>query len=111
MKKLILLLFLTPNLAMAETWVCSHVDTYDKIKTTSLTRTGDKFISKDGSKNKIYYEDRSSITLTFTHGVFGFNAAILNKVNKTFVLVDVFKRSDDERYGVLETQGSCEVVE
>ena len=63
MKKLILLLFLIPNLVMAETWVCSYLMN-GEIQTSTFKRLNDKqFITTGGSKNRLYYEDDKSITL------------------------------------------------
>ena len=108
MKKLLLLLFLIPNLVMAETWVCSNVNEDGEIVTSTYKRKGDKFIIGN-SEDRIYFEDSSSITLTFTHGELGFNTTILDKVKKTFFATAIIKAND--KYGVLERQGKCEVVD
>ena len=108
MKKLLLLLLLIPNLVMGETWVCSNINEDGEIVTSTYTRKGDKFIIGN-SEDRIYFEDSSSITLTFTHGAFGFNTTILDKANKTFFATAIIKTNG--RYGVVERQGKCEVIE
>ena len=114
MKKLLLLILLIPNLVMAETWVCSYLMN-GEIQTSTFKRLNDKqFITTGGTKDRLYYEDDKSITLTHTDGYIGFSATILDKKHKKFITTDttrVFKGGLKDNYTVYQWKGDCEVVE
>jgi len=55
MKKLLLLVFLIPNLVKAETWVCSFLNN-DKIETNVFKRVGNEFHWKINDELTITYE-------------------------------------------------------
>ena len=115
MRKLLLLLFLIPNLVLAETWVCSYLMN-GEIQTSTFKRLNDKeFKTGGGTTYRLYYEDDKSITLTHTAGFIGFMSAILDKEHKKFIKTITTKAyygnevMDD--FTVQEWRGDCEVVE
>jgi hypothetical protein len=114
MKKLLLLLLLIPNLVMAETWVCSYLIN-DEIQTSTFKRLSNKkFITSEGSKERLYYEDDKSITLTHTSGYMGFSSTILDKEHKKFITTDTSRASRDglkDNFTIRHWKGACEVVE
>ncbi|MDC0128295.1 hypothetical protein OAH98_00710 [Methylophilaceae bacterium] len=113
LKKLILLLFLIPNLVMAETWVCSYLMN-DEIQTSTFKRLSDKEFKSNGSTDRLYYEDDKSITLTHTSGFIGFRSTILDKEHKKFIKISTSRNSRDglkENFTINHWKGDCEVVE
>ena len=66
MKKLLGLLFLIPNLVMAETWVCEQTYPNVKVPTYEFERSGDNFIMSNSAANtdakfNIIYENKNYI--------------------------------------------------
>jgi len=114
MKKLLLLLFLIPNLVMAETWVCSYLMN-GEIQTSTFKRLNDKeFITTGGITDRLYYEEDKSITLTHSSGYIGFASTILDKEHKRFITTNTTRVSKDglkDNYSVYQWKGDCEVVE
>ena len=114
MKKLLLLILLIPNLVMAETWVCSYLMN-GEIQTSTFKRLNDKqFITTGGSKNRLYYEDDKSITLTHTSGFIGFRSTILDKEHKKYITTSTSRVSIDgltDNFTINHWKGDCEVVE
>ena len=114
MNKLLLLLFLIPNLVMAETWVCSYL-LNDEIQTSTFKRLGNKeFITGGGSKNRLYYEDDKSITLTHASGIIGFRSTILDKEHKKYITTSTTKTTPNglmDDFMISEWRGDCEIVE
>ena len=105
-KYFILLLLLSPILSFAETWVCSYLHK-GNIETNRYKRLNDsQFLYENtNSTDRIYLEDTKHITLTFSHGIFGMNVAILDKENKRFI------SSNTSFKGAYSWSGDCEIVE
>ena len=115
MKKLLPLLFLIPNLAIGETWVCSYIFD-DEIETNIYKRINDtEFISENDFLEKIVNEDDESITLTLSRGNIGFSSTILDKEHKRFVstVTSTTVQGEDstKNYNSLTWEGDCEVIE
>ena len=91
---------------IAETWICSYLHN-GKIETNRYKRLNDSQFLYENTKStdKIYLEDTQHITLTFSHGIFGMNVAILDKENKRFI------SSNTSFKGAYSWNGDCEVVE
>ena len=110
MKKLLLLLFLIPNLVLAETWVCSSLIN-DKIETNVFKRVGNEFHWKINdeltSKYEIWYESDFQIKLiNIKKDDIGIGATLLTRTYPPkFSSVHLY--STDA--GVWS--GDCEVVE
>ena len=123
MKKLLLLLFLIPNLVMAETWVCSYLHN-ENIESLTFKRDGKIFINKtesglhkidpklypkkyNTSEYEILYESNFQIKL------------IDSDTSKTGLWVLLLTKTDQPKFisshmSYLESpnwQGNCEVIE
>ena len=106
MKKLILLLFLIPNLVMAETWVCSYVEKPDNlINTSTYKRLNNKEFSTTWGIYEVSYENKEHVVLSQHKAPFPVTT-VLFKGNKNKFMTALFT---DE--GVDGWQGDCEVVE
>jgi len=114
LKKLLLLILLIPNLVMSETWVCSYLMN-GEIQTSTFKRLNDKqFITTGGTKDRLYYEDDKSITLTHTSGFIGFSSTILDKEHKKYITTSTSRVSIDgltDNFTINHWKGDCEVVE
>ena len=110
MKKLLLLLFLIPNLVLAETWVCSSLIN-DKIETNVFKRVGNEFHWKINDeltiKYEIWYEDARQIKLIDSKkDDSGMGATLLAKTNPPRYSAAHLYSDDTSKWG-----GECEVVE
>lgn len=106
MKIFLIPLLLIPIVPFAETWICSYLH-QDKIETNRYKRVNDsQFLYENtNSFDKVYLEDEQHITLTFSHGIFGMNVAILDKDKKRFI------SSNTSFNGAYSWSGNCEVIE
>lgn len=105
MKKLLLLLFLIPNLVMAETWVC----VYEDGSIAKYTRSGDVFMLAGYLPNEIIFENDEYIHLSNAKstGKLGYSTnLILNKKKKTMLNTE---NIDDEKKSWSQYM-NCEVV-
>jgi len=123
MKKLLLLLFLIPNLVMAETWICSNLHN-GKIETSAYKREGNTFIKKAESVfHKIDPEKYPKKNITTKYEIWNENdfqiKLIDSNKNTTGVWVLLLTKTNPPKFIVsnvtyLESpnwKGNCEIVE
>jgi len=123
MKKLLLLLFLIPNLVLAETWVCSYLHN-EKIKSSTYKREGSTFINKFKSNfQQIKPKKLPIATITKKYEILyesDFQIKLIDSdTSKTGVWVLLLTKTDQPKFisshvTYLESpnwQGNCEVIE
>jgi len=109
MKKLLLLLFLIPNLVMAETWVCSYL-LDGRIENSRYERKGDNFFwyinDELTVKLDIWYESDYQIKLIESDrdGI-GFGTKLLTRNPPKVVAVHTYATESTS------WKGNCEIVE
>jgi len=125
MKKLLLLLFLIPNLVMAETWVCytkmtdaTGEDVYQhSITKREYMRAGDSFKYKVTGRDsqdepKIIQESKEFLQLLQVSD-YGIRIVIINKEDKLIKMTEVSaltKYSNILKNMNWDFQGNCEVI-
>jgi len=105
MKKLLLFLFLIPNLVMAETWVCHDTDN-NTVNTTTYKRLNKEEFDTSYGRYKISHENDERIVLSWHHVPFPVTT-ILFKTNQNKFFTTIM----DEDQDVDTWKGDCEVVE
>ena len=109
MKKLLLLLFLIPNLVMAETWVCNYTKTSGYLappenSLVAYSRTESGFSDDiDGVPRSIVNEDERGIILS-AHGATWIMTNLIDKETNTI------KETMISRDFILSKSGKCKLI-
>ena len=108
MKKLLLLLFLIPNLLMAETWVCSYKAYIgEEVVQTQLKKSGKYFID-EWDKKFTYSESANYLSMasigTDTDGAWVYSQVINKRTGK------FLKNAVTDDRAIAPREGTCSLI-